>query len=150
MHETHAVLDVANAVFDSIGEALLCVDGDFRIAYAPHEFRELIGSPVSAALGSEVDAMLRQGRRAETRALLRTVSKTRGVTAVLAPYVSRTDGEKDIKYVIVLRSFEESESARGRIVAALEANRWRRDAAARSLGISRATLWRKMRDLGLL
>jgi len=33
--------------------------------------------------------------------------------------------------------------------AALEANQWRRDDAARALGISRTTLWRRMREAGL-
>lgn len=37
-----------------------------------------------------------------------------------------------------------SEAARLR--AALDAHRWRRDATARALGISRSTLWRKMRE----
>ena len=32
---------------------------------------------------------------------------------------------------------------------ALEQNRWQRDATARALGISRTTLWRKMREAGL-
>jgi transcriptional regulator of acetoin/glycerol metabolism len=32
---------------------------------------------------------------------------------------------------------------------ALEAHRWRRVDAARALGISRATLWRRMREAGL-
>ncbi|HEX6083531.1 MAG TPA: sigma 54-interacting transcriptional regulator [Thermoanaerobaculia bacterium] len=41
-----------------------------------------------------------------------------------------------------------SESQRLRI--ALETNRWRREDTARALGISRATLWRKMREFGLL
>lgn len=41
-----------------------------------------------------------------------------------------------------------SESQRLRI--ALESHRWRREDTARSLGISRATLWRKMREFGLL
>ncbi|MDH3745718.1 MAG: sigma 54-interacting transcriptional regulator [Acidobacteriota bacterium] len=43
----------------------------------------------------------------------------------------------------------ESDPERDRILAALEANRWRRAATADSLSISRATLWRKMRELGL-
>ena len=36
-----------------------------------------------------------------------------------------------------------------RIRGALEACRWRRHKAAEILGISRTTLWRRMRDLGL-
>jgi DNA-binding NtrC family response regulator len=35
------------------------------------------------------------------------------------------------------------------LVQALEASRWRRSAAARALGISRTTLWRRMREAGL-
>lgn len=43
-----------------------------------------------------------------------------------------------------------AESAeRDRLRAALEAHRWRRDEAAGALGMSRSTLWRKMRELGL-
>jgi transcriptional regulator with PAS, ATPase and Fis domain len=37
-----------------------------------------------------------------------------------------------------------------RLRAALETHRWRREETARSLGISRATLWRRMREHGLL
>jgi len=146
--DRRAILD-ASALFDSIGEVLLCVDGEFRIQFAPDDLRDIIGAPVAAVLGHELEALLRQGRRAETRAMLQTPRATRGVTATLAPFVSRREGDA-LKYVIVLRSLEEPDSARSRIVAALEASRWRRDAAARALGISRATLWRKMRDLGLL
>jgi len=43
-----------------------------------------------------------------------------------------------------------SKSARhAQILAALERHRWRRSAAAAELGISRSTLWRMMRELGL-
>ena len=38
---------------------------------------------------------------------------------------------------------------RRRVEAALDAHRWRRADAARALGISRTTLWRKMREMGL-
>ena len=148
--DRRTTFDAANSIFDSIGEVLLCVDGEFRVVYAPPEMRDTIGAPVAVILGAEIDALLRQGRRAETRAVLRTKTGTRGVHATLAPYVARTEGDRDVKYVIVFRMVEEADNARSRIVAALEANRWRRDAAARSLGISRATLWRKMRELGLL
>jgi DNA-binding NtrC family response regulator len=37
-----------------------------------------------------------------------------------------------------------------RLRQALDAHRWRRVEAARALGISRATLWRRMREAGLL
>ena len=37
-----------------------------------------------------------------------------------------------------------------RIRAALDAHRWNRAAAADALGISRTTLWRKMREYGLV
>ncbi|MBI5168445.1 MAG: sigma 54-interacting transcriptional regulator [Candidatus Eisenbacteria bacterium] len=38
---------------------------------------------------------------------------------------------------------------RERIRAALESNRWNRDRAAAALGMSRTTLWRRMRELGM-
>ncbi len=37
-----------------------------------------------------------------------------------------------------------------RLVAALEAHHWRRDEAAKALGVSRTTLWRRMREHGLI
>lgn len=42
------------------------------------------------------------------------------------------------------------DAERERVIEALDTNHWRREPAARSLGISRATLWRKMRELDLL
>jgi DNA-binding NtrC family response regulator len=43
----------------------------------------------------------------------------------------------------------ETGAERDRMLRALEAHRWRRGAAARELGISRTTLWRRMRQAGL-
>jgi DNA-binding NtrC family response regulator len=45
---------------------------------------------------------------------------------------------------------EEPQCERDRVRMALESNRWRREDAARALGISRATLWRRMKEHGLL
>ena len=47
-------------------------------------------------------------------------------------------------------SVSESGSESDRIRAALDAHQWRRSAAAAALGMSRTTLWRKMREHGLL
>jgi DNA-binding NtrC family response regulator len=45
---------------------------------------------------------------------------------------------------------ERSNGEQERLVQALDAHRWRRDETARALGISRTTLWRKMREHGLV
>ena len=42
------------------------------------------------------------------------------------------------------------EDERAELEAALERHRWRREAVARELGVSRVTVWRRMRRLGLL
>ncbi len=44
----------------------------------------------------------------------------------------------------------ETDTEHGRIRSALEAHQWRRTEAAAALGMSRTTLWRKMREHGLL
>lgn len=148
--DRRAVLDAASALFESIGEVLLCVDGDLRIIHAPDDLREVTGAPLSAILGVEVDALVRLGHRSDTRAVLHTARGDRGVAVRLAPHVGHKDLLSDVKYVLVLHPLDEPDNERARVIAALEASRWRRDAAARSLGISRATLWRKMREYGLL
>ena len=43
----------------------------------------------------------------------------------------------------------EADPERARVIDALEAARWNRHKAAQMLGLSRSTLWRRMRDLGV-
>jgi transcriptional regulator of acetoin/glycerol metabolism len=70
-----------------------------------------------------------------------------------APVVDKALGA-DARYLLTfdINGHGASEDApeAQRIRRALEENRWRRTAAARSLGISRATLWRRMRAFGML
>ena len=146
--ESRAALDAASALFASLGETLICVDADRRISYAPESLRDVMGRPAIDVVGAETDALLRLGEHAQVRTQLRN-AKVQPVILTLAPVTERRSfGE--IAYVITLRPEEASSTEAERIRAALEAHRWRRDAAARSLGISRATLWRKMRSFGLL
>jgi PAS domain S-box-containing protein len=49
-----------------------------------------------------------------------------------------------------VRSANETVTPTDGLVAALEANRWNRSATARALGIGRNTLWRRMKEYGLL
>jgi len=145
--DTRTALDAASAIFASLGDTLICVDSDRRIAWAPQRLRDLVGRSVADAFGSETDALLRLGELAQVRTELRTPI-AQPVVLTLAPFAEQAF--RDIAYVITLRADERSSSEADRIRGALEAHRWRRDAAAKALGISRATLWRKMRSFGLL
>ena len=43
----------------------------------------------------------------------------------------------------------EADPDKARILEALTAHRWNRSLAAKALGISRSTLWRRMQELGI-
>lgn len=64
-------------------------------------------------------------------------------------------GLTDIGQIVRRRAHHEDlagdvDSEKERLARALEEHQWRRDATARALGMSRTTLWRKMREHGLL
>jgi len=146
--EKRAALSVATALFSSLGETLICVDADRRISYAPETLGDIIGRPAIDIFGSETDALLRLGEFAQIRTQLRNAT-LQPVLLTVAPFTERRLFA-DIAYVLALKADETSSNESEKIRAALETHRWRRDAAAKSLGISRATLWRKMRSYGLL
>lgn len=146
--EARTTLEAASAFFSSLGETLICVDADRRISYAPEPLREMVGRPALDVFGAETDALLRLGEHAQLHTQVRTATP-QSVILTLAPFTERRVFG-DVAYVLSLRAEEAGGTEAEKIRAALEAHRWRRDAAARSLGISRATLWRKMRSYGLL
>ena len=65
------------------------------------------------------------------------------------PSVDRDVGEGFTPSRETARVSPTTTSERDRIRAALEAHQWRRTEAAEALGMSRTTLWRKMREYGL-
>ena len=60
------------------------------------------------------------------------------------------DLPREIAHHVVDASAKSIQSEPERLRAALESHRWRREETARALGMSRATLWRRMREYGLL
>jgi transcriptional regulator of acetoin/glycerol metabolism len=148
-----------SATLESLGKVVALLDEGFRIVDASPALRGLLGTPEveGRALGDFVDATslidcMRAGRRCDRQCQTRSGRMLRVTGAVLP------DGSfvPEARYVISIDledGLADTDSASGeaeKILRALETNRWRRSAAARALGISRATLWRRMRDFGML
>lgn len=105
-----------------------------------------------------------EGRAARVPATLRPGDGSGRPVVLEIARVESPEGPRDggIAWVIALRAAVEEADSVGnglpsgtdpegiRIRQALEAHRWRREEAAHALGISRTTLWRKMREYGLL
>jgi transcriptional regulator of acetoin/glycerol metabolism len=148
--EEKAAIDAASVLFASVGEVLICADIDGRILFVPESYRELRGRTVAEIFGTAVDLAMRGEHRESLHTMVQTVRGPRPGVVTVAPFESDEDlGLDGIRYVLAFRADEISGEA-DRIRLALEAHRWRREEAARSLGISRATLWRKMREYSLL
>lgn len=160
MHDRH-VFATVSAAFESLGQVVAFLDSSYQVLFASPALRGLIGAteiegrPISDFIEFEAASeSLKKGERCE---LLCDV-KARPGHAVQVCAAAFSDATFDARaaYVLCMELFDgesgsESASAEAeKIIRALEANRWRRSAAARALGISRATLWRRMRDLHIL
>ena len=154
------VFTPVSATFESLGMAVALLDRDLRIVDASPASRGLLGAPDLAgrSISEFVDVQpiadrLASGHRIS--ALCRVTSGSPASVNVIAAPLPEGAFANGVRYVIALELLEPSsryaavEEAE-KIRRALEDHRWRRTAAARALGISRATLWRRMREHGLL
>lgn len=151
-----------SAAFEALGEAVALVDDDLRLVDVSPSLRGIFGTPDVAGrlitdfvFAADLSEALRSGRPRVTRCELMTSNPPR-VILVKSGRIADGAGASRMNYVVAIDIDSASHDSAGtaaeaqEILRALEANRWRRTAAARSLGISRATLWRRMREYGML
>ncbi|HEX9160255.1 MAG TPA: helix-turn-helix domain-containing protein [Thermoanaerobaculia bacterium] len=153
------MFSAVSATFESLGHAVALLDDDLQIVEASPAFRGLVGTAdvdqhhMSDFIDlTPIADKLRAGERCGGHCEVVSSAAAVDITAARLP-----EGvfEAPVRYALTVQ-LRENGSRNGdsddfeRIRHALEEHRWRRSAAARSLGISRATLWRRMRDYGLL
>jgi hypothetical protein len=122
---------LAKALFDQFTEAVVLFDTDGRVTYANRWGRELLDS-------------LTNGDLLDTRSLLPRLGRMGGrVERLAAGEVSLGNAV----YVPVQQGAETlARREREAIVGTLNATGWRLTETARRLGISRTTLWRRLRE----
>ncbi|HUP50756.1 MAG TPA: helix-turn-helix domain-containing protein [Thermoanaerobaculia bacterium] len=153
----HTPWMAGSAMFESLGKVVALLDEDLVVVAASPGLRGLLGTPelegrrITDFLESPaVLDCLRSGRRCEGDVRTRDSRLLSACGGVLVD-ASFAPGARYILSIELddgLSAGTPSEEGE-RILRALEAHRWRRSAAARALGISRATLWRRMRELGI-
>ncbi len=124
---------VAHAVLEQLHEGVAVFDADGELLYANPEARSAIEAlavedenggllPVLAKLGARVRPLWNSGRKVGQAVYLSASKPQRSTLA---------------------------EQERRAILGTLEATGWKLTESARCLGISRTTLWRRLRDYGL-
>jgi len=125
---------LAKSLLDGFGEAVILFDPDGRITYANARGQRVLDR-LSDANGVNTRSLLprlgRMGARIER-------VETGTVTVGHAVYVAVPDGEGTL-----------ADQERRAILEALNATGWRYTETARRLGISRTTLWRRLRTWGI-
>ncbi len=146
-----------SAALESLGLAVVLVDRDLRIIEASPASRGLLGTPDLAGHNiaefvelNGITERLAAGNRAAAMCRLQANGSRPSLNVSAAP-LPEGAFEEPVRFIFAMElrdtssryvAVEEAE----RIRRALEDHRWRRTAAARALGISRATLWRRMRE----
>jgi hypothetical protein len=125
---------LARAVFDHFSEAVVLFDPDGRLVYANQGGRDILDS-------------ISNNGQVDTRSLLPRLGRMGGrverltvgaLTLGNAVYVPRASSAESL-----------ATRERDAIVGTLHATGWRLTESARRLGISRTTLWRRLRDWGI-
>jgi len=120
------------AVIEAMGEGVVVFDGGGRVAYASPSAQALLGGLGTATLaGQVVPRLMEQGGR---RVPLQLGSRVLGE----AIFLRAPEGATSL-----------AERERRAILDTLQATGGRLSAAARHLGISRTTLWRRLRAYGV-
>ncbi len=132
---------------------------------------ELLGAPLFGPAAPLRQALLAGERREGLLAILRgRGERPSRLVSVMAAPIHAAEGAWDprVAFVVALHPAEDAHAFREsalpdpecraesevssrarRLQAVLEEHHWRRSEAARALGISRTTLWRMMREVGI-
>jgi len=125
---------LARAVFDRFAEAVVLFDADGRVTYANTRGRDLL------------DRLTDNGAL-DTGSLLPRLGRMGGRIERLAT------GSLALGHAVYIPIQESAETLASRerdaIVGTLNATGWRLTETARRLGISRTTLWRRLREWGV-
>jgi transcriptional regulator of acetoin/glycerol metabolism len=175
---TETFIEAVSGIFQSLGRAPICLDPELRVVHASEGLDQLSApGSAEAVVGLRAERILGTDLLGEEGSLRRAlhVASHRRDRAFVAVCKGQTIHPQDLPEEVregrapvvpgavssgattqapSLEAPAASESAspsdeRERLRTALDAHRWNRAETARALGVSRTTLWRRMRELGL-
>ena len=124
---------LAKTLLDAFGEGVVVFDAQGRVMYLNQPAREALGDTVELT----PPASQRMTTLAEIGGRLSTL-RVGGLELGEAVFLPRHEGPTTL-----------AEKEKDAIVRTLDAHEWRLAETAKSLGISRTTLWRRLRSYGL-
>lgn len=131
MERDSPVSVLLRAVLDAIAEAVVVFDREGRLAHANRVARAMLGVGGNAEVGPErVGELLKRGAR---RVSLKAGESLLGEAVFLAEEAGPTLAERERRAIIEM----------------LRLTGWRQAETARRLGISRTTLWRRLKAYGV-